>query len=59
MTTKSKKGGTKKRDKTDFTLIELRKTTVAKLKEIQSELYTKQGKSLSYDKLVNQLIGQN
>ena len=45
-----------KKDKKDFTLIRVRKITVAKLKEMQSDLYTKQSKSLSYDKLITSLL---
>ncbi len=56
MNTKSKKTNPKKRDPNDFTLIELRKTTVGKLKAMQSNLYTAQGKFVSYDKIINSLL---
>lgn len=56
MNTKPKNKSTGKRNESDFTLIELRKTTVAKLKALQSKLYSKDGKFSSYDKIVNSLI---
>lgn len=56
MNMKYKKTGTKKKDPTDFTLIQLRKTTVAKLKDIQYKHFKASGETLTYDAIVNQLL---
>ncbi len=58
MTMKHKKSGTKKKDPNDFTLIQLRKTTVAKLKDRQYRHFKATGESLVYDSIIQNLLGR-
>ena len=56
MQSKDKKKRTAKKDPKDFTLIQLRKTTVAKLKDRQYRHFKATGEDVTYDTLIQGLL---
>lgn len=56
---KRKNKSTAKKDPKDFTLIQLRKITVAKLKDLQYKHFKSTGENATYDTLIHNLLTSN